>query len=451
MRDGFRQRPDGWTEIRRYQGVRRAPVWDSFPLDFKLKRGREENVVSFYFSAFPDRYTAKEFFELFGCIGEVVEVSISPRRNKFGKKFGFARFVEVEDARILAVKLDNVIMEGKKIHANIARFDRIKSRDLVLQNRVRGGNGLVEVKRREREAGRFNNRNRREGVSYAGAVAGVLGRATSSSVPCVPRHQSAVVLRHISKEEDRNRFANAMVGEVLIAGSTHRIQTLMDADGFHSIKVSVLGPNLCLLEEVEQGALEILMEDGLSNWKKWFSVIRKWSPEVVDTERIVKIRVFGIPCYAWNSEFFMSLANSLGTFINLDRSTCEGSCFDFARITMKVKLDFVQRQTVLTEIDGCSFSLYVVEESAYQFSNSVSLTSSISDSLSSDFVDSEEVWSIGSDDYREDNQKASASDPIEEFSPRNSLAASNTCCSETGHSSSVVNNSVLEPLLSAKM
>lgn len=46
---------------------------------------------------------AKDIFELFGCHGNVSEVLISPRRNKFGRRFGFARFIGEDDLRMLDV------------------------------------------------------------------------------------------------------------------------------------------------------------------------------------------------------------------------------------------------------------------------------------------------------------------------------------------------------------
>lgn len=93
-------------------------------------------LVSFYFSAFPDHYKAKDFHELFGCIGEVVEISIAPRRNKFGKKFGFSRFIELEDASLLVVKLDNVIIDGNKIHTNLPRFERLRGKESIFYKRM---------------------------------------------------------------------------------------------------------------------------------------------------------------------------------------------------------------------------------------------------------------------------------------------------------------------------
>lgn len=56
---------------------------------------------------------------------------ILPRRNKFGKRFGFSCFRGVEDARMVAVKLDNISIDGKKIHANQPRFNRKQVREDV--------------------------------------------------------------------------------------------------------------------------------------------------------------------------------------------------------------------------------------------------------------------------------------------------------------------------------
>lgn len=57
--------------------------------DGTLSRMRKESkcctnvVTSMYVSEFPEEYTARKLFELFGCSKNVVEVAISPRSNKF--------------------------------------------------------------------------------------------------------------------------------------------------------------------------------------------------------------------------------------------------------------------------------------------------------------------------------------------------------------------------------
>lgn len=111
MLDGPSHRSDGWSEMRRQHFRNWVPSWDCYPSGRKFQGEGDEDVVSFYFSAFPNKSKARELQDLFGCIWEVVEVAIAPRRNKFGKKFRFVKFKDVEDAGLLPVKLDNVLID----------------------------------------------------------------------------------------------------------------------------------------------------------------------------------------------------------------------------------------------------------------------------------------------------------------------------------------------------
>lgn len=63
-------------------------------------------------------------------------MDISPKRNRSGKQFGFARFIDVEDSRLLDVKLDNILINNVKIHANVPKFIRTEN---VVSEGVSGG------------------------------------------------------------------------------------------------------------------------------------------------------------------------------------------------------------------------------------------------------------------------------------------------------------------------
>ncbi|KAI5429105.1 hypothetical protein KIW84_033919 [Lathyrus oleraceus] len=89
------------------------------------------------FSEFPKTCRAKEFFDLLkehGCLKEVV---IPPKRNALGKIFGFARFSDAEDQRILATRMDFIFIGKNKIHANLPKFQRKK-----VASRVGSGESL---------------------------------------------------------------------------------------------------------------------------------------------------------------------------------------------------------------------------------------------------------------------------------------------------------------------
>lgn len=108
MRGVVGQKEEESVEVRRSPFRYWVPLWDTFPVGRNCFASGSGEVTSFYIVEFPDSVKACDLFGLFGYIGNMVEVSIAPRRNKRGKCFGFARFKEVEDSRVLAVSLDNV-------------------------------------------------------------------------------------------------------------------------------------------------------------------------------------------------------------------------------------------------------------------------------------------------------------------------------------------------------
>ncbi|XP_058726543.1 uncharacterized protein LOC131597900 [Vicia villosa] len=307
-------RGGGWMEVKNRRLFHSwKPRWDTVPYGGKnlnFKGLKEKLVNSIYFSKILEFSVSKELFELFGCIGRVVEVSISPRRNNIGKRFGFARFVEVEDERLLAVRIDNVIIDGKKIHANIPRYQRNvavggskgKEKEVVFVNHNvvrkemwRDNRSFAEVVNKERE--NCSRKKEEQGLSFC----------------------------YMSKEEDRMRLNKAYVCKVIVPGSAYNIQTHFEMEGFFAIKVSLMGGNLCLLEEMEEGYIEDLIGEGETWWRTWFTEIKKWEDAKVDDSRVVWIRIFGILAHAWSSDFFMGIADTMGTFVCIDEHTSKGN------------------------------------------------------------------------------------------------------------------------------
>lgn len=72
---------EDWVEVRRRHLRNWVPMWDSFPVGKK----HSGKVSSFYIVEFSNIVNASDLFGLFGCIENVVEVSIAPRNNKRGK------------------------------------------------------------------------------------------------------------------------------------------------------------------------------------------------------------------------------------------------------------------------------------------------------------------------------------------------------------------------------
>lgn len=194
----------------------------------------------------------------------------------------------MEDARLLGVKLDNVQFKGKKIYANLPRFER-----------GRKAYGVYGMKRFSGVVcpNRFVHR-----FTTGGAGTSWFQKNVTKSYAEVVTNNFSVDAKIISdfttNLEDRSKYSKAMVGEVKIPSSSSNILVAFHSAGIFLIKVSVMGPNLCLLEELEEGAMEEIMREEEMRWKEWFSNVRCWKEEEVDTERLITIRVFGVLCFA---------------------------------------------------------------------------------------------------------------------------------------------------------
>lgn len=83
-------------------------------------------ITTFFFTEFLESLKVKDRFLLFKEFKEIDEVVIPPRSDKRGKKYGYVHFFNVSGERNLVLKLDNLIMEGRKFFANLPRFVRVE-------------------------------------------------------------------------------------------------------------------------------------------------------------------------------------------------------------------------------------------------------------------------------------------------------------------------------------
>lgn len=343
----------GWTKV-----VPKRPNirWDVFPFGGRNRDVGTSPVTSFYVSEFPDYFNAKRLFELFGCSGSVVEVEISPRRNRIGKRFAFARFSGVEDGRILAIRLDNILIEGKKIHVNLPRFSRDQGtaggRKIIAVSK-----GLVKNSKAVSAADTGNGTGVTRGgsSSYAEAV-GFNGLAS------VDNKDDSTVLNFCSNQALKSRFEKAYIGRVCILGSAYNIQNYLEMEGIYAIKVTPLGGNCCLLEDKEVGFIGDLIKEGETWWKSWFFEIKRWETGMVDGRRDAWFRIYGIPIHVWSTEFFMLLGEKWGRFIFLDENTAKGEAFDVARMLINIPLSLRIPDSVSVRIDGVVVKLCIRED-----------------------------------------------------------------------------------------
>ncbi|GAU51106.1 hypothetical protein TSUD_141480 [Trifolium subterraneum] len=167
----------------------------------------------------------------------------------------------------------------------------------------------------------------------------------------------------------RNREANSYTQAVLNNSKAHlgerktHTVTGFHRQGYFGVKVTPLGANLALLEGQEEGEIHALMDDTKGWLDQWFKVIRPWSPKEIDNERIIWLRVYGIPSYAWNDNFFAKVVKPWDTFINSDDGTMKKITMDVARIMIRTSCHQVVDEFIDVRVNDLFFHLRVLEDS----------------------------------------------------------------------------------------
>ncbi|XP_045791745.1 uncharacterized protein LOC123886473 [Trifolium pratense] len=91
----------GWQEVRRRRNDRRSnhAILPDVAMAFKSRREDNAKYKTYFFSNFPENHGAQAMLNIFRKYGKVVKVVIPAKRDKGGRRFGFARFDQVRDVR----------------------------------------------------------------------------------------------------------------------------------------------------------------------------------------------------------------------------------------------------------------------------------------------------------------------------------------------------------------
>ncbi|PNY01681.1 hypothetical protein L195_g024982 [Trifolium pratense] len=296
---------------------------------------------------------------VFQHYGDIVEVVIPARRDKRGERFGFARFVKVDDIRRFEYELDEIIIGRDKISVNISRFQRQERQN----DRREGENNDAENRRerQKRDGDTIHNSDELRGGlnSYAQAVS---KGARLNNTP-IHVNQGLRKVSYRAAVEDLQSLKKALVGTVVQPGMSYNIQEEFHMQGYFGIKITPLGANMVLMEEQEEGELQALQDDAKDWLAQWFCLIKPWEPGCVDNERVMWVRVYGIPAHAWHVDFFELICKAYGFFINADDGTMKKNTMDVARLMLRTKRHKVVDDVFEAIINGETFSLRIIEDS----------------------------------------------------------------------------------------
>lgn len=138
-----------------------------------------------------------------------------------------------------------------------------------------------------------------------------------------------------TEKEELSRYWKAFIGVIKEPKLVVKLKHFFHEEGLLAIRLTILGLNMCILEDLVSGEVENFILDRKPWWEQWFTTIRPWQPDDVDSERLLWLRVRGIPCHAWSKNFFTMLVKSKGSYTKSDDTTLARTSIEEARVCIK--------------------------------------------------------------------------------------------------------------------
>ncbi|GAU23742.1 hypothetical protein TSUD_128460 [Trifolium subterraneum] len=358
MREKVEREGEGKHHSPRVGGIR-LTEYDERRSDGFIRR-LDQEATSFFFTNLPDDCLAVDLWKIFAKYGRVGEVYLPNKMDKWGRRFGFVKFLEVKQVEELENKLGEVWCGSFKLRINLSRFAKSNNwKARVQPPKETGGVSSAEVflgagksfKEVIRGKSVLSDKGFKE---KGGAESGCEKRVSEGSFLSLPLHLEPDL-------EFLPILENSVVGRLLKGKNIKQVHFNLCMEGYRNVRVASMGEGWVLVFSESDGDVGLAMNNK-SWWEGLLEDFRPWSPLMVTSKREVWVRIYGVPLQLWNEQVFRTILKPGGEVVGLDEETRSRSRFDIARVKLLTptveNIDFSQE--LISQ--GHKFVVRVMEE-----------------------------------------------------------------------------------------
>ncbi|GJV26823.1 nucleotide-binding alpha-beta plait domain-containing protein [Tanacetum coccineum] len=275
--------------------------------------------TSVYVTNFPDNVSAKELFLACKQYGHVVDSYIPVKKSKYGKRFGFVKFINVFSEERLVNNLCTVWIGRVRLHANIARFQRPNGKNIGEGNKKPNVTPTPSVK--PNLSGSLGNEKSYRGVLNGDTKTKLVGKI---SEPSIVLGDECVMSMNVD---------NALFGRVKVFASLANLKMALGNEGFSDIVIKYMGEQWVMLEFKSLESMEKFKK--CVSVMSWFSQVIKATNEFEVDGRIAWVEVEGVPFKLWTNNTFTRIAEKWGKLLDVDDQ--DETCFHSKRLCVYLK------------------------------------------------------------------------------------------------------------------
>nr|GEX65261.1 RNA-directed DNA polymerase, eukaryota [Tanacetum cinerariifolium] len=251
---------------------------------------------------FPDHFSARDLWNVCAAYGKVIDVYIPLKKSKAGKKFGFVRFMMVDNVDRLVENLCIIWIGSYRLRTNPVRFQK---EPLTSNYQLKKGNVV-------------DNKN-----SFAS------------------------VLKAVGKIKDINALSNLYV--------------ILANKGFDNVSLTYLGGYWVLVNIESISSKEKLSKHvGVASW---FVELIPASNSFVSENRLVWVSLEGLPIKLWNKAAFAKIVFLWGSLANTDAE--DDSSLPFNKVYVVTNHNTIINDKIKIIIKGQLYWICVKELNAW--------------------------------------------------------------------------------------
>ncbi|KAJ9557767.1 hypothetical protein OSB04_012381 [Centaurea solstitialis] len=305
--------------------------------------------TTFYVSNLPEGTDKRSLWIEMEKVGAVVDAYIANKKGKHGNTFGFVRFIKVQNAKDMEKKLEEVIIKGNRLVANVARYERKNQRsNIIPPNHVPSAQRHPDVIVPPKKVG--------ERRSYAEVV------SNKRNLDTVLFKDTITI--HLPLKAEAPSFRNS--SEVLM-GETKNLQILenmmdfLKAEGIDDCSVQFTGGLTFIITFGSTMSADNFLFNHKSTWSHWFSWVRKYHKIPRSKKKAVWVNLMGLPPHFWMEENIHRILCRFGRVLIL--ATCKRDTLDLSSYKACLLVDLQKRIDEKVQISwkGNVYTLWINE------------------------------------------------------------------------------------------
>ncbi|GKE18983.1 RNA-directed DNA polymerase, eukaryota, partial [Tanacetum coccineum] len=290
-------------------------------------REEHKSFSSIFVSNIPWNASVQDLWDICNKWGVVIDVYIAAKRSKSGHRFGFVRFINVNDINQLVSNLRTVWMGGFHLFADVAKYGRTYNRPVE-----RSGDGKPSVGSNSQFVS-INENVFQSFNSYAKAVLGnksvdMSGKYGTSNAGAesvgvsdcnkVYKEAGNEAVMSISVDDciDLDGMERSILAKVKDLSVISELLKHMSSEGFDDVGLRYVGGRWVWLEFDSMDQVESVKTS--KALKEIFLEFKDVSHDFIPDERCVWIDLVGLPLASWAPEVYKKLGGRWGSSVFTD-------------------------------------------------------------------------------------------------------------------------------------